>query len=104
MEKRYGKQMRFDLKAIIKEDGKTRIIFYSFPNYKFDSPKNCLYHAVGWFLKNFPEFDGLDAALAGIWFDKQEAKGIAAKEKIKEWVHNGIEKERPKEIEEINNE
>jgi len=57
--KRYGRRMRLQLKATIKENGHTRTVFFAFPRNEkyFDRPTNIFYNVIGWFRAYFTEIN-----------------------------------------------
>lgn len=56
--KRTGKRMNLRLRAKIKDNGKTRTIFFEFPKQGvFDRPINVFYNTIAWFRALFVEID-----------------------------------------------
>ena len=57
--KRYGKGMRIELTAIVKENGQTRRLFFNFPKQpgRFERVESVFYNLAGWFRAYFKEID-----------------------------------------------
>jgi len=86
MEKRYGRRMQIELKAVIKENGTTKTVFFEFPRQVdcFDRPANVFYYTIEWFRTMFPTIDSVNLATAILRHDDGE------KEKIMRYIIEGI--------------
>ncbi len=55
--KRFGKGMRIEIKAVLRENGTTRTVFLNYPKENFDRPENTIYHALAFFKTLYPKLD-----------------------------------------------